>query len=226
LVMAAKPTSRMRRVSVRFGNVLGSQGSVIPVLQEQIKKQRVVTVTHPDIARFFMTIPEAVSLVLQAFTVGKHGEILVLEMGQPMRIADLARTLIRLCGKTEDDVEIVYTGLRKGEKLHEELFYASERPSQTERDKVMRTSGKLMNWPVLQEHLRQLNGLVYSGTDAMLRNKLKHIVPEYSYAEPITPFPMVAPRLPQQMSKRLPITATTGAPSLPKQAVNTNLNRA
>ena len=122
LIMAAKPSSRMRRVSVRFGNVLGSQGSVIPVFQEQIRKQGIVTVTHPDITRFFMTIPEAVSLVLQAFTIGKHGEILVLEMGRPIKIVDLARTLIRLCGKTEEDVEIVFTGLRKGEKLHEELI--------------------------------------------------------------------------------------------------------
>jgi FlaA1/EpsC-like NDP-sugar epimerase len=179
LIMAARPNSRMRRVSVRFGNVLGSQGSVIPVLQEQIRSQRVVTVTHPDITRFFMTIPEAVSLVLQAFTVGKHGEILVLQMGQPMRIVDLARTLIRLCGKTEDDVEIVYSGLRKGEKLHEELFYASETVSQTGCDKVMRTAGKLMSWAVLEEHLAGLYGLIYSGTDSMIRKKLREIVPEY-----------------------------------------------
>jgi FlaA1/EpsC-like NDP-sugar epimerase len=212
LIMAAKSNSKMLRVSVRFGNVLGSQGSVIPVLQEQIRKQRLVTVTHPDITRFFMTIPEAVSLVLQAFTVGKHGEILVLEMGQPMRIVDLARTLIRLCGKTEDDVEIVYTGLRKGEKLHEELFYASENASRTECDKVMRTSGKLISWPVLQEHLRELDGLVYPGTDSMIRKKLKEIVPEYVYFEESMPVEVpVAARVPGQESILRIIAATAGA---------------
>jgi FlaA1/EpsC-like NDP-sugar epimerase len=212
LIMATKPNSKMRRVSVRFGNVLGSQGSVIPVLQEQIRRQRLVTVTHPDITRFFMTIPEAVSLVLQAFTVGKHGEILVLEMGQPMRIVDLARTLIRFCGKTEDDVEIVYTGLRKGEKLHEELFYASENASRTECDKVMRTSGKLMSWPVLQEHLRQLDGLVYPGTDSMIRKKLKEIVPEYVYFEESMPVEVpVATLVPGQESTFRMIAATAGA---------------
>ena len=144
LIMAAKPGSRMRRVSVRFGNVLGSQGSVIPVLQEQIRSKQRVTVTHPDITRFFMTIPEAVSLVLQAFTVGKDGEILIIEMGRPIRIVELARTLIRLCGKSEDDIEIVFTGLRAGEKLHEELFYDSEAGLTTECEKVMRTSGSII----------------------------------------------------------------------------------
>ena len=187
LIMAAKPNSKMRRVSVRFGNVLGSQGSVIPVFQEQIRKQGIVTVTHPDITRFFMTIPEAVSLVLQAFTIGKHGEILVLEMGKPIKIVDVARTLVRLCGKSEDDVEIVFTGLRKGEKLHEELFYASESAIRTDLEKIFCTSSKLMSWPVLHEHLRELEGMVYASTDTMIREKLKQIVPEYRYVEEAVP---------------------------------------
>ena len=187
LIMAAKPNSKMRRVSVRFGNVLGSQGSVIPVFQEQIRKQGIVTVTHPDITRFFMTIPEAVSLVLQAFTIGKHGEIMVLEMGKPIKIVDVARTLIRLCGKSEDDVEIVFTGLRKGEKLHEELFYASESAFRTDVEKIFCTSSKLMSWPVLHEHLRELEGMVYASTDTMIREKLKQIVPEYRYVEEAVP---------------------------------------
>jgi FlaA1/EpsC-like NDP-sugar epimerase len=215
LIMAAKSNSKMLRVSVRFGNVLGSQSSVIPVLQEQIRKQRLVTVTHPDITRFFMTIPEAVSLVLQAFAVGKHGEILVLEMGQPMRIADLARTLIRLCGKTEDEVEIVYTGLREGEKMREELFYASEKATHTECDKVMRAAGKLMNWPVLQERLRELDSVIYSGTASTIRGKLKEIVPEYIYSEPSkpTPFPVpVTSQLPGQQAS-LHIIATAASAS-------------
>ena len=190
LIMAARTNTRMRRVSVRFGNVLGSQGSVIPILQEQIRKQQLVTVTHPDISRFFMTIPEAVSLVLQAFTIGKHGEILVLEMGEPMKIVDLARTLIRLCGKSEDEVEIVFTGLRKGEKLHEELFYETEKALPTSCTQVRRTAGEQMSWPILQTHLTEMDALLYSANDAMIRAKLNQVVPEYAYVENAAPATM------------------------------------
>ncbi|MGC2111946.1 MAG: nucleoside-diphosphate sugar epimerase/dehydratase [Candidatus Korobacteraceae bacterium] len=184
LIMAGKPKSRMRRVSVRFGNVLGSQGSVIPVFQEQIRKRHMVTVTHPDVTRFFMTIPEAVALVLQAFALGNNGEVMVLEMGEPMRIVDLARALIRLCGHSEDDIEIVFTGLRKGEKMHEELFYDSEVQLDTACDKIRRASGKLTSWSLLERHLSELRDLVHAGTDHRIRAKLKDIVPEYTYVEP------------------------------------------
>ncbi len=209
LIMSARSNSRMRRVTVRFGNVLGSQGSVIPVLQEQIRKQQMVTVTHPEISRFFMTIPEAVSLVLQAFTIGRHGEILVLEMGEPMRILDLAQTLIRLCGKSEDQVDIVFTGLRKGEKLHEELFYESEQASPTACEQVRRTAGKHMSWELLQQHLADLHALLYVGSDAMLRAKLKQIVPEYSYAQGAGHVLGISP-LPLPVAMR-PVTAATAA---------------
>ena len=211
LIMAAKPNSKMRRVSVRFGNVLGSQGSVIPVFQEQIRKQGIVTVTHPDITRFFMTIPEAVSLVLQAFTIGKHGEILVLEMGKPIKIVDVARTLVRLCGKSEDDVEIVFTGLRKGEKLHEELFYASESAFRTDLEKIFCTSSKLMSWPVLHEHLRELEGMVYASTDTMIREKLKQIVPEYRYVEEAVPIEVLPSHIAGREAKLTLISATAVA---------------
>jgi FlaA1/EpsC-like NDP-sugar epimerase len=211
LIMAAKPNSKMRRVSVRFGNVLGSQGSVIPVFQEQIRKQGIVTVTHPDITRFFMTIPEAVSLVLQAFTIGKHGEILVLEMGKPIKIVDVARTLVRLCGKSEDDVEIVFTGLRKGEKLHEELFYASESAFRTDVEKIFCTSSKLMSWPVLHEHLRELEGMVYASTGTMIREKLKQIVPEYSYVEEAVPIEVLPSHIAGREAKLTLISATAVA---------------
>ena len=207
LIMAAKPGSRMRRVSVRFGNVLGSQGSVIPVLQEQIRTQQKVTVTHPDITRFFMTIPEAVSLVLQAFTVGKNGEILVLEMGRPVRILELARTLIRLCGKREDEIEIVFTGLRPGEKLHEELFYNTEAGLKTECEKVMRTSGRIMPWPTLQQHLRKLDDLLYSADDNIVRNKLAQIVPEYRYPEQVPAIAAEIPAFTQNPSLQIAATA-------------------
>src|SRR5208337_912525 len=116
----------MRCVSVRFGNVLGSNGSVVPLFQEQLRKGEPLSITHPEIKRYFMTGREAVSLVLQAFAIGNRSDILVLDMGEPVRILDLARTLIRLSGRTEREVGIRFTGLREGEKLKEQLYSLSE----------------------------------------------------------------------------------------------------
>lgn len=181
LMLAARKKETMRCVSVRFGNVLGSQGSVIPLFEKQIKEERRITITHPDATRFFMTIPEAVSLVLEAFTMGDHGDILVLDMGNPVRILDLARCLIRQSGKSPNDITIDIVGLRPGEKLHEHLFYPTERQLPTENRKVKRTQSDIIPWPSLIAHLKDLQSLTNSGADISIREKMREIIPEYSY---------------------------------------------
>ncbi|HEY1896433.1 MAG TPA: nucleoside-diphosphate sugar epimerase/dehydratase [Terracidiphilus sp.] len=178
LMVAARP-SRMRCLSVRFGNVLGSQGSVIPLFQEQIRVKRTITVTHPDITRYFMTIPEAVSLVLQAFSIGEKRDVLVLDMGKPVRILDMAKTLIRLSGLHQDEVKISFTGLRPGEKLFEDLFYGFERRSNTGAQKVFRTQGQTASWPELLQLLSELRAESATGIPDRIRAKVKEIVPEY-----------------------------------------------
>ena len=181
LVISSRPPNGMRCVSVRFGNVLGSSGSVIPVLKQQLRNHQPLTVTHPDIKRFFMITPEAVALVLQAFAIGDHGDILVLDMGEPVRILDLARSLIRLSGKSEHDVEIQFTGLRDGEKLKEELFYEHEKVAPTSCDRIKRTNGSLENWTGLCRQLDELRSSLTVDGAAPIRAKIKEIVPEYTF---------------------------------------------
>jgi FlaA1/EpsC-like NDP-sugar epimerase len=179
LIMAAWPSSRMRCVSVRFGNVLGSSGSVIPVFKEQIQNGMPLTITHPEIERFFMTISEAVALVLQGSVIGEHRDILVLDMGQPVRIMDLANTLVRLSGKTANQVEFKFTGLRPGEKLYEELFYEDEREASTSCEKIKKTKGCVLPWDMLKRHLDELQSTLFVDGARPIRKKMCEIVPEY-----------------------------------------------
>jgi FlaA1/EpsC-like NDP-sugar epimerase len=138
LVLQAAKESGKSYVAVRFGNVLGSRGSVVPTFQKQILAGGPITVTHPDICRYFMTIPEAVQLVLQASILGRSGEVLMLNMGEPVKIVDLAKALIHLSGyEVNKDIDIVFTGLRPGEKLFEELFIEGEEYENTEHEKLL-----------------------------------------------------------------------------------------
>jgi FlaA1/EpsC-like NDP-sugar epimerase len=183
LILAARPTSSMRCVTVRFGNVLGSQGSVVPLFQQQIRARKQITVTHPEVTRYFMTIPEAVTLVLQAFVIGEHGDLLVLDMGKPLRILDVARTLMKLSGVNEAEVKIEFTGLRPGEKLHEELFYDYEEQHTTPVGKITQAKSKASNWNTLA---KQLDVLLTMGAEEMyseVRTQVKQIIPEYDIDE-------------------------------------------
>jgi len=181
LIIAHRPTNGMRSLSVRFGNVLGSNGSVIPVLQQQLRKNEPLTVTHPEVRRFFMTIREAVSLVLQAFVIGEKGDTLVLDMGQPIPILELVRTLIKLSGRNEKQVAIQFTGLRAGEKLIEELFYGNEEVSQTSFPKIKRARGQQQDWNQLARKLEELEATLFLNGPDSIRAKISEILPEYSY---------------------------------------------
>ncbi len=181
LMLAAWPGERLRCVSVRFGNVLGSNGSVIPLFQEQIRQNQPITITHPEMTRFFMTISEAVSLVLQAFAIGRHGDILVLDMGEPVRVTDLAKTLARLSGKSRQEFKFV--GLRPGEKLFEELFYPNERVLPSACAKIACTESIRLAWPALKHGLDELYVATSLGQRSPILARLKQIVPQFVYAD-------------------------------------------
>ncbi len=175
-------TGETRFTMVRFGNVLGSNGSVIPKFREQIARGRPVTVTHPDIIRYFMTITEAAQLVLQAGVMGRGGEIFVLDMGKPIKIVDLARDMIRLSGFHEDEIKIIFTGLRPGEKLFEELLADDELTERTPHPKLRIAKAKEFNEGWLQDLLSWVNQKNIPDIEDV-RKKLLYWVPDYSPME-------------------------------------------
>jgi FlaA1/EpsC-like NDP-sugar epimerase len=158
-------------VSVRFGNVLGSTGSVVPIFQEQLENGEPLTITHPDMTRFFMTIPEAAWLILDAAALGRDGDLFVLDMGEPVRILDLARDLVRLAGRDPDSQPIETVGLRPGEKLHEQLFYDAELVEPTASAKVLRAMAPSPPAGV-REDVRRMLALASGADDAALREAL------------------------------------------------------
>ena len=175
-----QPYPRTEFVAVRFGNVLGSNGSVIPRFKEQIAKGGPVTVTHPDIIRYFMTIPEATSLVLQAGTYARGGEIFVLDMGQPVKIDTLARNLIKLSGLRPDvDIQITYTGLRPGEKLYEEKLMAEEGMRTTPNHLIHIGSPIALDTELFLGQIQRLMEVAYAGEEDALRALVEQVVPTY-----------------------------------------------
>ncbi|HUH67035.1 MAG TPA: nucleoside-diphosphate sugar epimerase/dehydratase [Syntrophales bacterium] len=176
-------------VAVRFGNVVGSSGSVIPLFRRQIEQGGPVTVTHPEVNRYFMTIPEAAQMIIQAGAMGEGGEVFILRMGTPVKILDMARDLIRLSGREPDkDIKIVFTGLREGEKLYEELITVGEGIVPTKHEKIMalrsdgfsnglKTAAELQSW--LNARLKELYELSLGHDSEAIKKKLQEIVPEY-----------------------------------------------
>ncbi|WP_197452479.1 polysaccharide biosynthesis protein [Rosistilla carotiformis] len=180
-VQAKAAHSSCRFVTVRFGNVLGSAGSVVPTFRRQIAAGGPVTITHPDMTRYFMTIPEASQLVIQAGAMGRGGEIFVLDMGQPVKIVSLAEDLIRLSGlEVHKDIELKFTGLRPGEKLYEELYIEDERRLQTVHPKILIAESEQLALKDVIKHVADLVSAAESDS-AAIRAKLKTIVPRYQY---------------------------------------------
>jgi FlaA1/EpsC-like NDP-sugar epimerase len=170
---------------VRFGNVLGSSGSVVPKFRQQIRDGGPITLTHPDITRYFMTIPEAAQLVIQAGAMAKGGEVFVLDMGEPVRIIDLARRMVELSGLTvrdteqpDGDIAIEITGLRPGEKLYEELLIG-DNPQATPHPRIMKANEEFLPWPTLERHIAALASAISANDVAAVRAQLQQLVSGY-----------------------------------------------
>lgn len=167
-------------ISVRFGNVLDSRGSVIPIFREQIKKGKEVTITHPEMKRYFMLTSEACLLVMQAGAMGRGGEVFVLDMGKPIKILDLAKEMIRLSGfKPDKDIAIVFTGIRPGEKLFEEILTSEEGTVVTQNQKIFMAKMSDVNFSELEENLNKLKNIIYKKTAKEIIAILKNITPYY-----------------------------------------------
>ena len=220
LLQSRSRSSATRFVAVRFGNVLGSDGSVVPLFQRQLERGGPLTVTHPDARRYFMTIPEAVRLVLQAGAMGKGGDVYLLEMGEQVRIIDLARQVIRLAGLREgEDIEIIFTGLRPGEKLHEELHSAGEQARVTRHERILKWELDICDEDELLRQVAELERLARAGDGTAIREALSRLVPEFGAAAV-----SVAPtaRLESPPVVELPVTATmpgtTGTSGAPRSS--------
>ena len=181
IVQSFNDQSRTKFMTVRFGNVLGSAGSVTPLFKKQIIEGGPVTVTHPEIERFFMTIPEAVQLVLQAGSMGDGGEIFVLEMGKPVKIVQLAEKLITLSGRRPyEDIEIKFTGLRPGEKMYEELFNQGEKHLPTDHNQIRIAKSQRLDFEFMNAQIEKIRELVINRDEEGLRKKFKELVPQYT----------------------------------------------
>ena len=176
--------SNTRYITVRFGNVLDSAGSVVPLFRQQIRNGGPVTITHPEISRYFMTIPEACQLILQAASLGHGGEIFALDMGEPVKIRDLAEQMIRLAGKKPGtEVPIVYTGLRSGEKLFEELFHPLENYSATTHAKIFLAQHRQVSWDLLQVQLSKATDATIAFDEENLRACVSGLLPSFRWSD-------------------------------------------
>ncbi|MFC1554404.1 polysaccharide biosynthesis protein [candidate division KSB1 bacterium] len=176
--------SKTKFMTVRFGNVIGSRGSVVPIFKDQIKNGGPVTVTDPDMERFFMTIPEAANLITQACAQGQGGELFILDMGEPVRIVNLAKDMIRLSGlKEQKDIEIVFSGKRPGEKMMEELWFKEENPQPTEHNKILRArqnAGRNLKGENFESNLNNLINYAKNGDKEKVLNTIEKILPGYN----------------------------------------------
>jgi FlaA1/EpsC-like NDP-sugar epimerase len=179
-MLDATRREKLHAVAVRFGNVLASRGSVVPIFEEQLRHGGPLTVTHKDVTRYFMTIPEAARLVLQAQAIGQPGDIFVLEMGEPVKIVDLARKMIALSGVPAD---IAFSGLRPGEKLHESLTTDAESLLPTERDKILRVDRVSIPEPNFEADIRELIGCAQHGDSACIDEVIQRLEPGFERHE-------------------------------------------